>query len=113
MIEAKNITKTFNKQIAVNNISFNVNEGENFVLLGTSGCGKTTTLKMINRLIEPTGGEILIDQKNIKDENAETPKLAGFDKFPLSVLRPCKIYNRGFPDPLNCSLKTWITSSST
>lgn len=72
MIEAKNITKTFNKQIAVNNISFNVNEGENFVLLGTSGCGKTTTLKMINRLIEPTGGEILIDQKNIKDENAET-----------------------------------------
>ena len=68
MIEAKNITKTFNKQIAVNNISFNVNEGENFVLLGTSGCGKTTTLKMINRLIEPTGGEILIDQKNIKDE---------------------------------------------
>ncbi|HVX25204.1 MAG TPA: ABC transporter ATP-binding protein [Parafilimonas sp.] len=72
MIEAKNITKKFNKQTAVDNISFNVDEGENFVLLGTSGCGKTTTLKMINRLIEPTSGEILIDQKNIKDENAET-----------------------------------------
>ena len=71
MIEAKNITKKFNKQVAVDNISFHVNDGENFVLLGTSGCGKTTTLKMINRLTEPTTGEILINQKNIKDENAE------------------------------------------
>lgn len=72
MIEAKNITKKFNKQIAVDDISFNVDEGENFVLLGTSGCGKTTTLKMINRLIEPTDGEIFINQKNIKNEDAET-----------------------------------------
>ncbi|MBV9961556.1 MAG: ABC transporter ATP-binding protein [Parafilimonas sp.] len=72
MIEARNITKKFNQQIAVNDISFNVNERENFVLLGTSGCGKTTTLKMINRLIEPTDGEIFIDQKNIKSQNAET-----------------------------------------
>ncbi|HYJ62567.1 MAG TPA: ATP-binding cassette domain-containing protein, partial [Parafilimonas sp.] len=68
MIEAKNITKKFNKQIAVDDISFNVDEGENFVLLGTSGCGKTTTLKMINRLIEPTSGKIFINQKNIENE---------------------------------------------
>jgi osmoprotectant transport system ATP-binding protein len=72
MIEAKNISKKFKQQIAVDNISFNVDEGENFVLLGTSGCGKTTTLKMINRLIEPTDGEIFINQKNIKNENTET-----------------------------------------
>jgi len=72
MIEVKNITKKFNTQIAVDAISFNVNEGENFVLLGTSGCGKTTTLKMINRLIEPTDGEIFINQKNIRKENTET-----------------------------------------
>lgn len=72
MIEAKNISKKFKQQTAVDSISFNVDEGENFVLLGTSGCGKTTTLKMINRLIEPTSGEIFIDQKNIKEENAET-----------------------------------------
>jgi len=72
MIEAKNITKKFKQQIAVDDISFNVNEGENFVLLGTSGCGKTTTLKMLNRLIEPTGGEIFINQKNIKNEDAKT-----------------------------------------
>jgi len=72
MIEARNITKKFKQQIAVDDISFNVNEGENFVLLGTSGCGKTTTLKMLNRLIEPTEGEIFINQKNIRNEDAKT-----------------------------------------
>lgn len=72
MIEAKNITKKFKQQIAVDNISFNINEGENFVLLGTSGCGKTTTLKMINRLIEPSAGSIFINQKNVLEENTET-----------------------------------------
>lgn len=72
MIEAKNITKKFKQQTAVDNISFNIKEGENFVLLGTSGCGKTTTLKMLNRLIEPTTGSIYINQKNIKEQNAET-----------------------------------------
>ncbi|HEY1871718.1 MAG TPA: ATP-binding cassette domain-containing protein, partial [Chitinophagaceae bacterium] len=72
MIEVKNITKQFKQQTAVDNISFEVNEGENFVLLGTSGCGKTTTLKMINRLIEPNSGDIFINQKNIKQQDAET-----------------------------------------
>jgi osmoprotectant transport system ATP-binding protein len=72
MIEAKNISKKFKQQTAVDAISFTVKESENFVLLGTSGCGKTTTLKMINRLIEPTSGEIFINKRNIRNENAET-----------------------------------------
>ncbi len=72
MIEVQNISKKFKQQTAVDNISFKVNEGENFVLLGTSGCGKTTTLKMINRLIEPTSGDILINQKNIREQDTET-----------------------------------------
>ncbi|HEX5150862.1 MAG TPA: ABC transporter ATP-binding protein [Parafilimonas sp.] len=72
MIEVKNISKKFKQQTAVDNISFSVDEGENFVLLGTSGCGKTTTLKMINRLIEPTTGEIFINQKNIQEQDAAT-----------------------------------------
>ena len=71
MIEAKNITKKFKQQTAVDNISFKVDEGENFVVLGTSACGKTTTLKMINRLIEPTIGEIFINQKNIEEQQRE------------------------------------------
>ncbi len=72
MIEVKNLIKKFAAQPAVDDISFKVDEGENFVLLGTSGCGKTTTLKMINRLIEPTSGDIFINEKNIKEQDAET-----------------------------------------
>jgi osmoprotectant transport system ATP-binding protein len=65
MIKADQISKHFNDIQAVKNISFEVKEGETMVLLGTSGCGKTTTLKMLNRLIEATSGTITIDGKNI------------------------------------------------
>lgn len=65
MIVVKNISKHFNNKVAVTNVSFTVNEGETLILLGTSGCGKTTTLKMINRLIEPSAGEILVNGTNI------------------------------------------------
>ena len=71
MIEVSNLTKKINNKTIVDNISFSVNPGETFVILGTSGCGKTTTLKMINRLIEPTSGVIKINGKNVKDEKPE------------------------------------------
>ena len=71
MIEVKNLTKLIDGNVIVNDISFSVSKGETFVLLGTSGCGKTTTLKMINRLIEPTSGEIFINNKNVKEEVPE------------------------------------------
>ncbi|MFD0766292.1 ABC transporter ATP-binding protein [Mucilaginibacter lutimaris] len=71
MIKVEHLVKTFGATKAVNDISFEVNEGENLVLLGTSGCGKTTTLKMLNRLIEPDSGAISIDGKNILGHPAE------------------------------------------
>ncbi|RYU89587.1 ABC transporter ATP-binding protein [Mucilaginibacter terrigena] len=71
MIKVEHLVKTFGTTHAVDDISFEVNEGENMVLLGTSGCGKTTTLKMLNRLIEPDSGTIAIDGKNILDQPAE------------------------------------------
>lgn len=71
MIKVDGVSKNFGKVKAVNSISFEVQEQENMILLGTSGCGKTTTLKMINRLIEPTGGDIFINGKNITLEQPE------------------------------------------
>lgn len=72
MIEVSNLTKRINDKIIVDNISFSINVGETFVILGTSGCGKTTTLKMLNKLVEPTSGEIIINGKNIKEEKPES-----------------------------------------
>ena len=71
MVELNNVTKNFGSTKAVDNVSFQIKEGENLILLGTSGCGKTTTLKMINRLVEPDSGIITINGKNIGNENKE------------------------------------------
>lgn len=71
MIELKGISKKFGDIDAVKQVSFSVAEKETLVLLGTSGCGKTTTLKMINRLIEPDGGQIFINDKNITDQDPD------------------------------------------
>ncbi len=71
MIKVQKLSKHFGKVKAVDEISFEVAEHENLILLGTSGCGKTTTLKMINRLIEPASGNIFIDDKNILEQSPE------------------------------------------
>ncbi|GAB3893943.1 ABC transporter ATP-binding protein [Spirosoma agri] len=68
MIELTNLTKRFATHTAVDNVSITVGKGETMVLLGTSGCGKTTTLKMINRLIEPTSGSIRVDGVDVRQQ---------------------------------------------
>jgi len=70
MIEVKGLTKKFGTLVAVNNIDFSIDTGQTLALVGTSGCGKTTTLKMINRLIEPTSGEIYVHEENVMDISA-------------------------------------------
>jgi len=72
MIAAHNLTKHFGRAVAVDDVSFGVKEGENLVLLGTSGCGKTTTLKMINSLISPTNGRVAINGVDISRQSPET-----------------------------------------
>ena len=69
MIEFKNVSKSFKTNAVLKNISLTMRDGDLTVLIGESGCGKTTTLKMINRLLEPTSGDILIDGKNIRDQD--------------------------------------------
>lgn len=71
MVTLEGVSKYFGGTKAVNDVSLTAKEKEILVLLGTSGCGKTTTLKMINRLIEPDSGRILINGKNIKEQRPE------------------------------------------
>lgn len=70
MIKVEHLSKSFGSVNAVSNVSFEVAEQETLVLLGTSGCGKTTLLKMINRLVEPTSGKILVNGENILNKNS-------------------------------------------
>ena len=71
MIKVEHLVRKFGASVAVNNISFEVKEGENLILLGTSGCGKTTTLRMINRLIEPDSGRIFLNGNDIREQQPE------------------------------------------
>lgn len=71
MINVQGISKLYGSVKAVNNIYFRVVEGETLILLGTSGCGKTTTLRMINRLTEPTEGLIELNGRDISNEPPE------------------------------------------
>ncbi|HIN10758.1 MAG TPA: ATP-binding cassette domain-containing protein [Acidobacteria bacterium] len=67
MIEFQHLTKRYGNQVAVRDLSLTVDEGELLVLLGGSGSGKTTTLKMINRLIEPSAGSVLVDGRDVAE----------------------------------------------
>ncbi len=60
-IDVNNLSKTFGKTVAVNNVSFEVERGRIFGLLGPNGAGKTTTIRMINFIMPPDEGEILIN----------------------------------------------------
>ncbi len=70
-IAFKEITKRYpgTERPAVNAVSFQVEDGSTCMLVGTSGSGKTTLLRMVNRLIEPTSGQIVIEGKNVLTEN--------------------------------------------
>ncbi|MCK4910235.1 MAG: ATP-binding cassette domain-containing protein [Thermodesulfovibrionales bacterium] len=70
MLNLENIEKQYEDGTrAVRNLTLDVKEGETLVLLGSSGCGKTTLLKMINRLIEPTSGNISIKGTGILEQD--------------------------------------------
>jgi osmoprotectant transport system ATP-binding protein len=66
-LELRTICKSYDggKSYAVRNVSFSVPPGALVVLVGESGCGKTTTLKTVNRLVEPTAGQVLIDGQDV------------------------------------------------
>ena len=80
IIEFKDVSFQYpNGFSAVENVSFEINEGEAIAIIGQNGAGKTTTVKMINGLLKPTHGTVLIDGMDTKDyTTAQLSKIAGY-----------------------------------
>ena len=68
-IEFRNIKKAYGDKVIIENLNLAVEKGEFVTIIGSSGCGKTTALKMINGLIESTSGDILVNGENIKEKD--------------------------------------------
>ncbi|MFD2307042.1 ABC transporter ATP-binding protein [Enterococcus termitis] len=75
MIRFQQVSKKYNDQLVLENFDIAIEDGEFFVLVGPSGSGKTTTLKMINRLIEPTDGDIYFNDQRLIDYNLKELRL--------------------------------------
>lgn len=72
MIQFEHVNKSYGKSPILKDLTFTIPDGQFVVLIGPSGCGKTTTLKTINRLIEPDSGTILIDGQDIHSQDKVT-----------------------------------------
>ncbi len=70
LLEVRNVTLKFGGVVAVNNVSFNVEEGEVFALVGPNGAGKSTLFNLISRFYTPVEGEIIFDGKNLLEHTA-------------------------------------------
>ena len=70
--------------VGLDNVSLNIEEGETFVCMGLSGSGKSTLIRHLNRLIDPTAGEILIDGENVMNFNPE--QLIDFRRHKMSMV---------------------------
>ena len=78
MIEIKNVTKKYGNKKAVDNVSFNVEDGDIFAFIGHNGAGKTTLIKSIVGIHDFDEGDILIDGISIKDKPVECKKLMAY-----------------------------------
>ena len=68
-IEFKHIRKSYGDKVIMEDFNLQVEKGEFITIIGSSGCGKTTALKMVNGLIQPDGGDILIEGENIREKD--------------------------------------------
>jgi len=85
LIEVSNLTKKFKDFTAVNNISFNVKQGEIFGFLGPNGAGKSTTIKMLITLLVPTSGKADVDGHDIVHDSSKVRKTIGYVSQMISV----------------------------
>ena len=77
LLEAKNLVRKFGQITAVDDVSFDIQQGEIFSLLGPNGAGKTTTISMLSTLLAPSSGDALIQGYSIKNDNMRVRELIG------------------------------------
>lgn len=68
-VEFRNINKAYGENVVIENLNLKIEQGEFVSIVGSSGCGKTTTLKMVNGLIEPTSGSVWVNNEDITTKN--------------------------------------------
>jgi ABC-2 type transport system ATP-binding protein len=78
MLEVRSLSKSFGNVLAVDSISFRVEKGEVFGLLGTNGAGKTTTMKILSCLLKPTSGQALVNGLDVTKEQMEVKRRIGY-----------------------------------
>ncbi|MFN3850323.1 MAG: ABC transporter ATP-binding protein [Spirosomataceae bacterium] len=78
MLQAKNLTKTYGEQTALNSLNLTINEGEIFALLGQNGAGKTTTINCFLGFIQPSGGSVSINGVSVAENALETKKYLAY-----------------------------------
>lgn len=69
-IEYRHVSKSYGEKRVLHDFNLRVARGELLTIVGSSGCGKTTALKMVNRLVEPSSGDVLVDGTNVRDIDA-------------------------------------------
>jgi len=100
IIEIKELKKTYNKTVAVDNLNFKIQKGQIIGLLGPNGCGKSTTIGMMLGLIKPSSGSVIINNKNIEDNRTSLLEkmnfISPYVELPkkLTVEENLKIYAR-------------------
>ena len=77
-IEADGLTKRFDKFVAVDHVSFRIEKGEIFGFLGSNGCGKSTTMKMLTGLLPPTEGKAMLFGRPVVGEDMEARRRVGY-----------------------------------
>ena len=68
-VEFRNIKKAYGDNVVIEGLNLKIEQGEFVSIVGSSGCGKTTTLKMVNGLIEPTSGSVWVNNEDITTKN--------------------------------------------
>jgi ABC-2 type transport system ATP-binding protein len=92
MVECYSLRKVFQNVVAVNNVSFSLDEGDIFGFIGPNGAGKTTTIKMLVTLMRPDAGQVFVDGKDVLRQQDEVRRIIGYMPDFFGVYEDIKVW---------------------